>query len=88
MLLSSIVFGFGSTGVCVDGEMHSMYSVGVKTLDLQTHLNYFNSLAAFYKRFPAAAGSIWQIELFPTQAVKAVPNFVTVYPHRDIQFHE
>lgn len=87
MLDSSARFGLGAA-FCVDGEMHNMYSVGVKTLDLQTHLNYFNNLATFYKKFPSAAGSTWQVEFFPTEAVKSVPNSLTAYPHRTIRAHE
>ncbi|KAJ9254992.1 CAZyme family AA7 [Paecilomyces variotii] len=87
MVDSSAGFGLGSM-FCVDGQMHDMYSVGVKTLDLQTHLDYFNNLTAFYENYPSASGSAWEIEFFPIQAIEAVPDFLTAYPHRAIRAQE
>lgn len=53
--------GFGLAGACcVDGEMHDMWSLGVRTIDAAAHINYFNKLAQFYKDYPDAEGSTWQ----------------------------
>ena len=50
--------GFGlASAFCVDGEMHDMWSLGARTIDAATHINYFNKLAQFYKDYPSAAGS-------------------------------
>lgn len=81
--------GFGlASAFCVDGEMHDMWSLGVRSIDAATHINYFNKLAKFYKDYPSAAGSTWQVEYFPVQAVTAVADNSTAYPHREIRAHE
>lgn len=73
---------------CVDGQKQDMWSLGVRRLDVQTHINYFNKLATFWSEYPEAGGSIWQIEYFPTQATTAIADALTAYPHRLISAHE
>ncbi|KAI9368962.1 hypothetical protein BJX61DRAFT_521534 [Aspergillus egyptiacus] len=80
-------FGLGSA-FCVDGEKHNMWSLGVRQIDAATHIEYFNTLAQFYMDYPSAAGSTWQVEHFPVQAVTAVPDSDTAYPHREIRAHQ
>ncbi|RAK71698.1 FAD-binding oxidoreductase [Aspergillus fijiensis CBS 313.89] len=81
--------GFGlAKAFCVNGEKHDMWSLGVRTIDAATHIAYFNQLAQFWSDYPAASGSTWQVEYFPVQAVTAVADASTAYPHREIRAHE
>lgn len=70
---------------CAKGDVHSIYSAGVKNFDVETHISAFNELAQFYSTTPAARESSILIEFFANQAVVAVPSESTAYPWRDIQ---
>ncbi|KXG46525.1 FAD-binding, type 2 [Penicillium griseofulvum] len=81
--------GFGlATAFCVNGEKHDMWSVGVRSIDAATHIDYFNKLVKFWEDFPSASGSTWQVEYFPIQAITAISDDSTAYPHREISAHE
>lgn len=62
-----------------------MYSVGIKNIDVATHMSVFERIVQFYEDYPAARGSTLEIEFFPTQAVLATPESATAYPWRDFQ---
>lgn len=75
--------GFGlDAAFCVNGGIHSMYGLGIKTIDVTTHVSVFDQMADFYATTPAARGSTLEMEYFPTQAVVAVPQDATAYPWR------
>lgn len=81
--------GFGLARLfCIEGQMHNMWSLGVRTIDAQTHIDFFNRLAAFWKQYPSAIGSTWEIEYFSSEAVRAVPDASTAYPHRTVGAQE
>ncbi|OQE10144.1 hypothetical protein PENFLA_c090G01387 [Penicillium flavigenum] len=80
-------FGLGAA-FCVNGENHNMWSVGVRSIDAKTHIDYFNKLVQFWNEYPAASGSTWQVEYFPIQAITAIVDDSTAYPHRQITAHE
>jgi hypothetical protein len=58
--------------------------MGVKTLDEATFKKFTADFTSFFYQFPVARGSLFFLEFFPTQAVMAVPDDATAYPHRDI----
>ncbi len=70
---------------CVDGGNHNLYALGIKTFDVPTFVNYTSELTALWASNPETQPSSFEIELFPTQAVKSVPDDATAYPYRDIQ---
>ncbi|KAJ5783898.1 CAZyme family AA7 [Penicillium psychrosexuale] len=81
--------GFGlATAFCVNGEKHDMWSLGVRSIDAATHIDYFSKLVQFWEDYPSASGTTWQVEYFPIQAVTAVADDSTAYPHREISAHE
>ncbi|KAJ5951539.1 FAD-binding type 2 [Penicillium vulpinum] len=82
-----IVFGLAPV-FCTNGDKHDMWSVGVRSIDVTTHINFFNKLAQFWKDYPAASGSSWQLDYFPIQAVTAIADDSTAYPHRQISTQE
>ena len=78
--------GFGlNSAFCTKGNIHSMYSLGIKNIDVATHASVFERMVQFYDDYPDARGSTLEIEFFPTQAVVAVPDAATAYPWRDVQ---
>ena len=78
--------GFGlNSAFCVKGNIHSMFSLAIKNIDVATQASVFAKMVQFYDEFPAARGSTLGIEFFPNQAVLAVPDSATAYPWRDAQ---
>jgi hypothetical protein len=85
---SSAFFGTAPANApCTGGSDFDVYGVGIKTYDVSTFQSFFTNLQSFYSEYPAAQASVFFIEAFPGQAVKAVPNHATAYPHRDITAH-
>jgi hypothetical protein len=81
--------GFGLvTEFCVKGQKHDLWAAGVRSIDATTHINFFNKLVQFWNDYPSASGSAWQVEYFPIQAVTAIADDSTAYPHRQISAHE
>ncbi|KAJ5932126.1 hypothetical protein N7516_006615 [Penicillium verrucosum] len=80
-------FGLGKE-FCVKGQKFDLWSAGVRSIDATTHINFFNKLVQFWHDYPSASGSAWQVEYFPTQAVTAIADDSTAYPHRQINAHE
>ncbi|KAL8665054.1 MAG: hypothetical protein Q9202_002610 [Teloschistes flavicans] len=73
---------FGSTnGACVRHNNVNIYSLALQQTDVATWTSHFDSLAAFYKQYPTYQGR-FLAERYPTQAVEAVPDSKTAYPHR------
>lgn len=72
---------------CIKGLHQNVYGGSIKTYDIPTFQNFIIDLEAFYDSYPNARGSIWFIEHFAKQAVKAVPDNETAYPWRDITAH-
>jgi hypothetical protein len=86
VLVSSAVFGLDAIW-CIDGGLHHMWTVGLSKWDVPTHINIFNQMMDFLDEYPVANSSSYWIEFFPTEAVLAVPDDETAYPHRDINAH-
>ncbi|CAG7946347.1 unnamed protein product [Penicillium nalgiovense] len=81
--------GFGLVPeFCVKGQKYDLWSAGVRSIDATTHINFFNKLVQFWNDYPSASGSAWQVEYFPVQAVTAIADDSTAYPHRQISAHE
>ena len=72
---------------CIKGLHQNVYGGSIKTYDIPTFQNWVAELDMFYSEYPNARGSIWFIEHFATQAVKAVSDEATAYPWRDITAH-
>ena len=83
LLGSSSIFGLDAE-FCIDGGNHNLYAVGIKSFDVPTFVEYTNNLTELWAQYPASNESTFEIELFLTQAVLAVPNNATAYPWRDI----
>ncbi|EPE25298.1 FAD-binding protein [Glarea lozoyensis ATCC 20868] len=87
-LISSAFFGTApKSGICTKGLNRSVYGVGIKTFHIPTFIEYFQNLQHLYSEYPAAQSSVFFIESFPKQAVVAVPNDATAYPHRGTNAH-
>lgn len=85
-IVTTAGFRFDS-GVCIKGGIHSMFSLGLKNIDVATHLSVFDKMVQFYEDVPAARASALTVEFLPIQAVVAVPDSATAYPWRDLQAH-
>lgn len=77
--------GSSQTGVCKKGDLHSIFSLGLKNVDVATWISVLKRFSDFVTATPDAGESTILIEFFPTQAVQAVPNEATAYPWRDAQ---
>ena len=84
-LIENCYFGIDNTA-CKTGNYINMFSVGIKQTDTQTFESYFEDLTAFSRRNPGINSHL-VIHRFPTQAVQAVADNETAYPHRDIKMH-
>ena len=83
-LLVDTGFGLGA-GVCVKGMQHSMYSVATKQLSAPDYIDAFRKYKDLYDQYPETRASTLEIEVFPHQAVVAVPLDSTAYPWRDVE---
>lgn len=87
-LLSSAFFGSAPKNApCIKGQDRTVYGVGIKTYDVPTFDTFLANLQKFFLQHPAAQSSVFFIEAFPNQAVKAVEDDATAYSHRDINAH-
>ena len=71
--------------VCKKGHLHSIFTLGLKNVDVATWISVFKRFSDFVTATPDAGKSTILIEFFPTQAVLAVPDEATAYPWRDVQ---
>ncbi|KAL8940821.1 MAG: hypothetical protein Q9216_002610 [Gyalolechia sp. 2 TL-2023] len=71
--------------VCIKEQQHSMYSVATKNLSAPDYIAAFAGYDKLYADYPDTRGSTLEIEIFPTQAVLAVPLDSTAYPWRDVE---
>lgn len=67
--------------------MQNVYGGGVKTYDISTFERFFYDLNNFYMSHPSAQGSAFFIDYLPWQAVRAISDEETAYPHRDFTAH-
>ena len=72
---------------CIKDLHQNVYGGSIKTYDIPTFQTFVAELDIFYNDYPNAQSSIWFIEHFATQAVRAVPDEATAYPWRDITAH-
>lgn len=87
-VLSSAFFGTApKDATCTKQLYRDVYGLGIKTYDVQTYDTYLSNLQVLYQEYPATQSSVFFIEMFPTQAVRAVSDNATAYPHRDITAH-
>ena len=79
---------FGSaSATCTKNQIQNVYGLGIKTYDLPTFQNFFAGLQKLFVDHPPTRPSVFFIEAFPNQAVKAIPFDETAYPWRDITAH-
>jgi hypothetical protein len=86
VLDSSALFGLDAD-FCINGGLHDLWALGIKTFDVPTHVDFFTKMVNFMNENPGAAGTSYEIEFFSAKAVQAVPDSATAYPHRDITAH-
>lgn len=72
---------------CPDGFVQDVYGGGLKTYDIPAFNNFLTHLNNLYVSKPGTQGSVFFIEHFPWQAVRAVQDDETAYPHRDFTAH-
>ncbi|KAH8799826.1 hypothetical protein F5884DRAFT_848014 [Xylogone sp. PMI_703] len=84
-LISKSFFGLDSTA-CQTGQYINMYSIGLKETEATTFESYFNSLWEFSRQHPDIH-SVFVTHRFPTQAVQAIPDGETAFPHRQVKMH-
>ncbi|KAI9879288.1 MAG: hypothetical protein M1830_009018 [Pleopsidium flavum] len=84
-VISTSYFGFDSTA-CVDGQYVNAYSIGLKCTEVSTFESFFAELSDFSRQHPNIHSNL-VIHRFPTQAVLAVPDSETAYPHRQLKMH-
>lgn len=70
--------------LCEKGKRLSLYTAGLKTVDVPTWQTVFSRLSQLYRRYPQVRDSTVLAETFPVQAVQAVARNATSYPHRDV----
>ena len=83
------LFGLWGNRKCIKGNHIDSYSVGIKTLDLQSAYDHFDNFTALYDQYPNARKSTWFIEGLATRAVQAEPKGSTAFPdsHRAFTNH-
>ena len=72
---------------CPDGFVQDVYGGGLKTYNVSALKTFLSDLNNLYVSQPGTQGSVFFIEHFPWQAVRAVPDEETAYPHRDFTAH-
>lgn len=82
--------GFGSNGppLCAKGKRRTQWGVGVQTIDPATYGTLAQQFDAMIAQYPASSGSAVDMQLLPTQGVKAVPLNSTSYPWRNLVSHK
>ncbi|KAI1391762.1 FAD-binding domain-containing protein [Hypoxylon trugodes] len=78
----AVIFGMIST-LETPGGIHDIFTVNVRKFSIDTFNSAFEKFDAFYKANPDGRLSVGIFEIFPTQAVAAVPDDATAYPWRD-----
>lgn len=86
VLAASAAFG-ESAGSCVPGTRSQYSGLGIAQWDVPTHMKVFDQWINLVQNYPAANSSIYWVEFFPNQAIIAVPDKETAYPHRNIRAH-
>jgi hypothetical protein len=73
---------------CAKNATHNVYGGAVKQFDIPTFQTFYSNYDRLLQSMPdKLAGTVYFIEFFPKQAVKAVPANATSYPWRDITAH-
>jgi len=80
-LPTKAVFGL-ITVACTEGPRYNLYSSITKTLDPATLVKFANDFETFLLSNPLVAGSALMIETFAVQAVEALPEDYSAFPHR------
>ncbi|KAF2873888.1 FAD-dependent oxidase [Massariosphaeria phaeospora] len=80
--------GFGAQGtLCEKRTLRSLFSAGLKYVDVDNMVSIFNKYADFHKKVPGARKSTYELAIYAPQAVQKIPDDATAYPHRDIGIH-
>ncbi|KAI1430764.1 Glucooligosaccharide oxidase [Xylaria sp. CBS 124048] len=77
--------GIGEKDLCVNGGYANTYASNIKAFSAATYQSTFETLAKFYVDYPEARGSNTNLEVFPNQAVAALPDDFDAYPWRDVK---
>ncbi|KAI9780497.1 MAG: hypothetical protein M1816_002836 [Peltula sp. TS41687] len=81
-LLQSSAFGATGPRICERGRRRTQRGVGVKQIDPDTYATLARMFREMQRQYPATIRSIVQVQLLPTQAVRAVPDDATAFPWR------
>ena len=87
-LVSSAFFGAEpANSTCGKGLVQNVFGGGIKTYHIPTLQQYIYDLNGFFMAYPSTRGTVFFIEHFPWQAVRAISDDETAYPHRDFTAH-
>ena len=84
ILFYSVANEGGDVYARIRGENQSVYGWNTYTFDIQTYINVFNDVDAFFVENPSVQqGSQWEIEQFAHQVTRSIPDASTAYPYRN-----
>lgn len=68
----------------IRGGNQSIYGWNTYTFDVQTYIDVFNDVDAFFDENPSIQqGSQWEMEQFAHQTTRSIPDASTAYPYRN-----
>ena len=79
-------FGLDKKRACKKGQYINMYSIGRNRTDIAIYESFVGELTDFSLQHPDIVNA-FVIHRCPTQAVLAVPDEATAYPHRHLNMH-
>ncbi|KAL9622084.1 MAG: hypothetical protein Q9160_003583 [Pyrenula sp. 1 TL-2023] len=75
--------GVGQGALCTPNTYDNTYASNMKLYSASSFQTTFDALANFYQTYPAGRLSSSNLEIFPNQAVAALPDDFSAYPWRD-----
>lgn len=82
-LVTTAGFGADSLWCAPSIEPRTQLSTNTKLLNADTMRTMFEKMTNFYNEVPEARGSTIELEIFNSDAMKAIPDDSTAYPWRD-----
>ncbi|CAG9948945.1 unnamed protein product [Clonostachys rosea f. rosea IK726] len=80
--LAALTFMDADGPACAYGQTSLRYPIGLKTFDVPAVRKVYDFIDKSFREIPEIAGSFFLLEGYPTQAVQAVDERSTAFPHR------
>lgn len=80
--LDNVTAGGTITAACATGSRQNTYTANLRSFDVSTVRQLYDSYGAFVKANPLAAGSLVLVEIFGQEGVEAKPDNFSAYPNR------